>query len=345
VTTPQDLDAALDRLDEALRSAGLAGLEPPSDLAAVAEVADAVTPYSLPAQLRRLWERVDPESIGPITFPKIGGPTAVLEHLRVLEEIGAPLPLALPPIFVPIDYASQCYGVVELESEWSEGGTILEWDLDGIALAFRSVRDWIEVVAELVAEGSFERGDGYVALDHRAEQEKRRARLDASTPDPVYGDLRAIPSELQLWPPHWLAACGVDLRDREPLGATHSIAALVSAAGTAPVKGRIHAEVIRLVGSGAGALVLVDDRSGQLDIWCPAGTSPWGPVHRQRFEFELAIEDPVGAPPDLDSPQEEIARNALAGDLESAQHAALAFHEELERHRPAAVASDVRPLD
>jgi hypothetical protein len=155
-------DAALDRLDEALRTAGLAGLEPPGDLAAVADVADAVTPYALPAQLRRFWERVDPESMAPITFPKICGPAEVLEHLRVLQEIGVPLPLALPPIFVPIDYASHCYGVVELESEWSEGGTILEWDLDGIPLAFRSVRDWVEVVAELVAEGSVQRGDGYV---------------------------------------------------------------------------------------------------------------------------------------------------------------------------------------
>jgi hypothetical protein len=93
--------------------------------------------------------------------------------------------------------------------------------------------------------------------------------------------------------------------------------------------------------------VVVDDGSGQLDIWCPAGTSQWGPVHRERFEFELTIKDPVGAPPatGIVSPHEEIARNALAGDLESAQHAALAFDEQLERHRAAAVASDIRPLD
>jgi hypothetical protein len=69
VTAPQDLDAALDRLDEALRAAGLAGLQPPSDLAPIAEVSAAVAPYGLPAELRRLWERVDLEGVAVITFP------------------------------------------------------------------------------------------------------------------------------------------------------------------------------------------------------------------------------------------------------------------------------------
>ena len=103
--------------------------------------------------------------------------------------------------------------------------------------------------------------------------------------------------------------------------------------------------MIRLAGSGAGALVVVDDGTGTLDVWCPAGTSPWGPVHRTRFELEVTVDGPVGALPDLDAPHAEITRHALAGDLESAQRATLAFHEELDRHRPAAVASDIRPLD
>jgi hypothetical protein len=345
VTSPQDLDAALDRLDEALRAAGLAELQPPSDLAPIAEVSAAVAPYGLPAELRRLWERVDLEGVAVITFPKIGGPAEVLEHLRVLHEIGAPFPFALPPVMLPVDYASHCYGVVELESEWSEGGAILEWDLDEIPLVSRSVADRVDLVAELVSERSFERGEGYVVLDHQAEQEKRRARLDASAPHPVYGDLRAIPGALESWPAHWLAASGIDLHAREPLGATHTIAELLAAADTSSVVGRIHGEVIRLAGAGAGALVVLDDGTATLDVWCPAGTSPWGPVHRAQFELEVAIDRPVGAMPDLDVPHAEITRHALAGDLESAQHAVLGVHEQLERHRAAAVATAIRPLD
>jgi hypothetical protein len=68
-------------------------------------------------------------------------------------------------------------------------------------------------------------------------------------------------------------------------------------------------------------------------------------VHRTRFEFEVTIDGPVGAPPDLDSPHEQATRHALAGDLESAQAAVLDLLGELDRHRAAAVASDIRPLD
>jgi hypothetical protein len=92
-------------------------------------------------------------------------------------------------------------------------------------------------------------------------------------------------------------------------------------------------------------LVVVDDGTRSLDVWCPAGTSLWGPVHRTRFEFELTIEGSVGPPPDLDSGHEEIVHHALAGDLPSAQDAAVAFVEALDRHRAAAVATDIRPLD
>jgi hypothetical protein len=208
-----------------------------------------------------------------------------------------------------------------------------------------SLADRIAVLGELVAEGLFERGDGYVALDHRAEQEKRLARLDAFGPHPVYGDLRAIPLELESWPAHWLEASGVDLADRIPRGATHTIAELVAAASQGPVTGRIHGTVILLVGSGSGALVVVDDGTRPLDVWCPAGASTWGPVHKSRFELEVTLERPAGGPPDLVTGHAEIARNALAGDMPGAQAAAGRFAEEVQEHRAAAVATDIRPLD
>src|SRR6185503_8404014 len=104
-----------------------------------------------------------------------------------------------------------------------------------------------------------------------------------------------IPAELESWPAHWLAASGVDLRDRVPLGATHSVAELVAATEHGVSRGRIHALVTSLVGSSEGTFVDVDDGTASLAVWCPSGTSPWGPVHRQRFEFELAIEGPAPA--------------------------------------------------
>jgi hypothetical protein len=103
--------------------------------------------------------------------------------------------------------------------------------------------------------------------------------------------------------------------------------------------------VTALVGSGEGALVVVDDGTRPLDVWCPSGTSPWGPIHRRRFEFEVTIEGLVGDPPDLDTGHAVISRQALAGNVEAAQAAAERFARDLQEHRPAAVASDIRPLD
>lgn len=334
-----DIDSAIDRLDAALRAAGLAGLEPPSDLAAVEEIADRVAPYALPSELRRFWERVDPEPMAVFTFPVLHGPAHALAFQDSLREWGA------PPLLLPIDYASHCFGVIELRSEWSEGGTILEWGFDDFPLVSRSVADRLAVLTELLLEGLFERGDGFVSLDHRAEQQKRLAHLDAFGPHPVYRDLRAIPRELESWPTHWLVASGIDLRDREPLGATHTIAALVAAAGEGRVTGRIHGEVIRLIGTADETLVVVDDGTSAIDVACPAGTSHWGPVHRRRFEFEVTIEGAVEAPPDLDTLPAAISYDALTGNIESAQAAAERFVRDLQAHRPAALASDIRPLD
>jgi len=235
--------------------------------------------------------------------------------------------------------------VVELGTEWDEGGSFLEFEFEAMPFVSRSVADWLDLIAELLSEGSFELHDGWTELDHPAVLANRLARLESAGPHPVYGDLRAIPGAPESWPSHWLAASGIDLRSREPLGATSTIAELVDAAGAGPVTGRIQAEVVRLVGSGTGTLVVVDDGSGTLDVWCPAGTSPWGPVHRLRFELEVTVEGPVGAMPDLDSPHADITRHALAGDLASAQEAAIAFSERLQAHRAAAVATDIRPLD
>ena len=345
VTASPDIDSAIARLDEALRASGLPGLEPPGDVAAAEEVADVVAPYSLPTELRRFWERVDPEGIQVFTFPMLRGPATALDLVRGLRELDVTVPLVPPPVLLPFDYASHCYAVIELGSEWCEGGTLFEWEFDNVPLVSRSLADRIDMVAELLLEDRFERGDGYVSLDHRAEQEKRLEGLSASSPDPVYGDLRTIPSDPQSWPPHWLAASSIDLRTREPLGATHTIAELIVSAGGGRATGRIHGTVTNLAGGGDGSLIVVDDGTMSLEVWCPAGTSLWGPVHRTRQEVEVAIEGPVGAPADLATPHAEVTMQALAGNLEAAQDAALALFDVLNAHRAAAVATDIRPLD
>jgi hypothetical protein len=345
VSARHNIDSAIDHLDEALIAAGLPGLEPPRDVAPVAEIAEEVAPYVLPAELRRFWERVDAGAAAALTSPGLGDPAGALEARRWMREIAVPTPLGLPPVLLPFDTDGRCDGLIELGSEWGEGAAIFGYDTDGFELISPTLADRIDLIAELLLDGRFERTDASVFVDRRVEQARRAARLDAYGPHPVYGHLRTFAAAFNSWPAHWLAASGVDLASREPLGATHTLAELVAAAATGSATGRIHGQVMVLVGGPPGSLVVVDDGTGPLDVWCPSRTSLWGPVHRRWFEFELTIDRPVGPPPDLDTPPAEVTRHALVGDIASAQDAVLEFLGELDRHRAAAIATDIRPLD
>jgi hypothetical protein len=261
-----------------------------------------------------------------------------------VNEVG--VPTTPPPLFLAIGYASHIHRSIELASEWSDGGTIIwwEWINGGFRITYRSLAHLLDVVAELVAEGTVERHVDRLYVPYEAEEAKQMNRLRAA-PHPVYGDVLEIPADLRSWPPHWLEASGIDLADRVPRGATHTIAELARAADEGPVTGRLHGQIIRLVGSSEGSLVVVDDGTGQLDVWCPSGTSLWGPIHRERFELEVTVESPIHPPPDLDTGHAEVQRHALAGRIEEAQAAAEEFFGQIHAHRASAVASDLRPLD
>jgi hypothetical protein len=59
----------------------------------------------------------------------------------------------------------------------------------------------------------------------------------------------------------------------------------------------------------------------------------------------VTVERPIPPPPDVDAGHRELQEQALAGRIEAASVAAEAMFGRLERHRPAAVASHIRPLD
>jgi len=166
VSSVPDIDAAISHLDGALRAVGLPGLEPGSDVASIDAIATEVAPYVLPVELRRFWEQVDPEPIRVFTFPMLRGPANALELLRGLREIGGEPPLAPPPMLLPFDYASHCYGMIELGGQGRAGGTIFELEFDAVPIVAHSLADRIELLAELLTEGHFERVGGDVSIDH-----------------------------------------------------------------------------------------------------------------------------------------------------------------------------------
>ncbi len=77
---------------------------------------------------------------------------------------------------------------------------------------------------------------------------------------------------------------------REPLGVTHTIAAMRRAGVEGRAEGRIAGTVVRLAFVEGGYLVLVDDGSDTLDVWCPLDTTRWGLVHGGRFELAVRLE-------------------------------------------------------
>jgi hypothetical protein len=188
-----------------------------------------------------------------------------------------------------------------------------------LRIEYASFIDLLEVYAELIQEGRLRRWDnGLGSLKRDAELAKQEARLAAGSPHPLYGGSREIATDPARWPEHWLEAAGLDLRERTPLGATHTIADLIAESQQRPLAARIRGEVVRLGGSSEGVLALVSDGDGAVLIFCPASATTWGPKHRGRYEFELTVPGAI----------------ASRGDTGA-----------FDGHRPGAFATAVRPLD
>ena len=278
-----EIDRRIDRLDDALRRAGLGPLAPARDTAALDAIAEAIAPWALPGDLRRFWQRVEADSF-PVSGWRMGtlaAPAVALSTHRLNLEPGFAL-LYGPPLLFPIARHSETQWSIELASEWGAGGAVFSHD-DGHRLEYASFGELIEVYAELIEEREFVLLDaGRASLTLAGERSKQQRRLGARPQ-------RAYPADPSGWPAHWLASAGIDPRAREPLGATHTIEELARAAADGTVRGRVAGLVTGLAGTGEGMLVRVDDGTATLDIWCPAGVSPWGPRHRERFEFEVVV--------------------------------------------------------
>jgi hypothetical protein len=332
------VDRAIDRLDLALRAAGFATLAPAVDPAAVDEVDRQLGTYTLPAELRWFWVRVDYPSLRVLGagMPQGHRPASALETYRLNLELRA-IELYGPPVLFPIARDNTDQWSIELVSRWSPGGGVFRHELDRVSLEYPTFTDLLEAYAELIEDGRFRRhgDDGW--LNHEAELERQEARLEAA------GFGGRVSWDLAAWPRHWLESAGISPQDREPLGATHTIAELVEASAEGPLRGRIAGRVVRLAGSPDGTVVVVEDSTGSISVWCPAGVSPWGPRHLQRFEFEVSVEEPVGPPMDVDASFRELRTRDPDGpsDMFAAVEAMFARSD----GDPGAVATAIRPLD
>ena len=221
-------------------------------------------------------------------MPKPLDPRAALEPLRAEGPAGV---VVMVTAAVPIASEDALRWSIELSTSSTSGRTVFSHGGDQMYAEHPTFTDLLEVYAELLEEGRFISGDeiGSVLLDPRVreradEVEVRRTRRSAVRGGPLRveqrrGLARALDRRGRLR----------QLPDHRPIGATHTIAEVVEASRDGAVRARIAGRIARLASMGEDVRIVVDDGTGTLYVWCPAGTSPWTVVIRRRYEFEVQV--------------------------------------------------------
>src|SRR5262245_16790797 len=125
------VDAAIERLDDALAAAGLDRLTPVTDQRPLEELERALAPRALPADLRRCWERCELSSLRATGWrmPQLLDPAlALVIHRQNQDEF--PL-LFGPPLLLPLARISGDQWSIELVGDRSPGGTIVSHGVPG----------------------------------------------------------------------------------------------------------------------------------------------------------------------------------------------------------------------
>lgn len=159
------IDRSIDGLLEAYAAAGVevAGGASPDQMAAIDEIGREVAPRRVPADVRRVWERLDVEAVfSKWLYPQLTDPAFALQSRRddvsqADAEEGEPLH---PDGLLLVGYESWACMSVELELDGAtSGGALFEWRLDSPAFIPRydSIGAWIERLTALIVAGDFDR--------------------------------------------------------------------------------------------------------------------------------------------------------------------------------------------
>ncbi len=286
-----DIDRSIDALIEALEAADVEPPRAPADREVLEQIATAIAPLCLPADVRRFWERIDPGTLRADVFPTLREPRFALETWqREREEFPQ-----LPAILFLMGYESWSCISVELDGVDSAGGALFQWSLDGgdFHLGYHELGDWLARIADLVRAGSYERHahrDGGAALRIVDEwDEIRSAALRAGgVRHPIYGEATAVPRDPIAWPAHWQRAVGIESADIAPRGATATVAELLASDPASEARATIAGRVLSLAG-GVDTCVRVSDGTETITVLCPAAVTALGPVVGESFEFDVVV--------------------------------------------------------
>ena len=285
-----EIDGSIDALAGALSAEGIEPPRPPSESYELDAIDAELAPMSLPAQVRRFWERVDPATLRVWPYPEPIAPGFAIDSWRQRRD---EFPGLAPRTLLDVGYASHQCMSVELDSPLASGGTLFEWNLvDGaFYLRYNELSAWLDRMTELLAAGAFERREGAagpVLLLLDPHTSVPMTELPAPpTPSPVHGHVACYERDPLTWPLHWRRLSGMPPEEVRPRGASHTVAELLARDPSRPVEATLTGRVVSLWASGSTWHARISDGSGSLGITCPAAVTALGPVMGREFEFDV----------------------------------------------------------
>lgn len=296
------IDEAIDALGDALSANGVDAPRPPSTPPDLEAIDAELAPMSIPAQVRRFWERIDPATLRVWPYPSPIQPDFAIQGWRQRrDEFPGLAPLAL----LDVGYESHQCMSVELDSPLAPGGALFEWNLVDIPfyLRYHELADWLERMTSLIDEGAIERRAGHAGpvlflLDPETQLPMSELR-GPGTPSTVHGDTVYYDRDPLTWPVHWQRLSGIEPSDIQPRGVSHTIAELLASDPSDALEATVRGTVTSLGGNPEGTGVRITDGTGEMTIFCPTAVTALGPVMRGEFEFDVIV--PTGErhrPPD-----------------------------------------------
>jgi hypothetical protein len=317
-----DVIEAVARLRRAHAATGLCDVSAPGAEVedAIDQIAAALAPLRLPADLVTLWRSVDPDSLTVAPCPRPAGPELSLRLWR--EHFAGRPDLAR---FFPWCYESHDFMLVELDGPAVEGHGCFSWTAGGapVVRTFTSVAAYVDLWATMIElrEFTYHPQLGVLEFDpERRWSDAQLVRLAADRTGPAKGSPE---------------------RQQRTFTTVANLRA-AAARGESP-SGVVRARVLSLSGSASGARIQVTDGTGRLDMWCPASLCGNGPVIDRRYEFDVTLRPGCPQPPDAAAALGGVERATRRGDIRAAVLLATPLYDRLYRTPAAAQARSIRP--
>lgn len=303
-----DIDEAIDRVQARLRREGMA-VPGPVPVAEIAAVEAELAPLRLPAEYRRLIERMNP-AMGLVVFPNLHDPAFGLDCWRDQRKWAT-----AARVLFTIAYASHSWLGIELASDRSPGGELYDWGVDGVFFHVGRLPAFLDAIADAPAEGPIDAyGQVWLAFDIDALRSGRTVGVD-----------------VEGWPAHWQWAEGYQAGDLQPAGPTATVAELLAARDAGPAQERVHVAVAGIAGTSGHWIATVADGTGAMVLRWPTDAGPARATSGGRFELEVrtgpAWRSDPGEQAAMSDAHHEASRHALAGEATAAQEAVTAWSE------------------